>query len=42
MTDEHKAAHLQMARNWLAKYEADPEGFKNKIVTMDEVSNLFR
>ena len=34
-TDEHKAQHLQMARDWLQRYEADP-GFKDKVVTMDE------
>ena len=36
LTDDHKAAHLQMARDWLQRYEADPEGFKKRIVTMDE------
>ena len=35
LTDEHKAAHLQMARNWIEKKEADPE-FPNSIVTIDE------
>ena len=30
LTDEHKAQHLQMARDWLRRLQADPE-FKNKV-----------
>ena len=35
LTDDHKAQHLQMARVFIAKIEADPE-FPEKIVTIDE------
>ena len=30
LTDEHKAAHVQMAEDWLQRYQADP-GFKDKV-----------
>ena len=36
LTPEHKAAKVKMAEDFLAKIEADPEGFKKKVVTMDE------
>ena len=36
LTPAHKAAKVKMAEDFLAKLEADPTGFKKKVVTMDE------
>ena len=35
MTPAHKAAKVQMAEDWIAKKEADPN-FKDNVATMDE------
>ena len=41
LTDDHKAKHLEMARDFIRRCEADPD-FKKKIVTMDEVVIYFK